>query len=148
MAGILSQTLFADTSWSFWAFFVALLGYCSQSVLGRTHSLEVLPSQTLTWSLSLDCLGYCCPECPRSQTISWRFFRRRHSPGVFPWISLNTVVQSVLGRAHFPGGSSVTFCEHEVYDHIFFYPDVYFMLMLSPSGRIAFISRFVIRTRS
>ena len=92
---------------TFWAFFVALLGYCSQSVLGRTHSLEVLPSQTLTWRLSLDWLGYCCPERPRSHTISWRFFCRRHSPGVSPWISLGTVVQSVLGRIHFPGGSSV-----------------------------------------
>ena len=32
---------------------------------------------------------------PRSLTLSWRFFRRRHSPGVFSWIYLDTVLASV-----------------------------------------------------
>ena len=97
------QTLPGSSGHSSWLY----LGTVVQSVLGRTHSLEVFPSQTLTWCLSLGCLCYYCPECPRSHTISWRFFRRRHSPGVPPWVSLDTVVQIVLGRTHFPGGSSV-----------------------------------------
>ena len=74
--------------------------------LGKAKS-QALISQRLSWRLSLDFLGYCCPEFPRSQSLSWRFFRRRHSPGDPSWISLDTVVQSVLGRKHFPGASPV-----------------------------------------
>ena len=56
----------------------------SKVFLGRRHILEVLPSQTLSWSLFLDLPGYCSRECSSvadtlleglpSQALSWRLF--------------------------------------------------------------------------
>ena len=117
--------------------------------------LVVLPSQTLSWSPSLDLLGYCCPECPRSQTFCWRLFRRISTTGRLAeclgyWnnrlLSLSTT-----------GTTASRVCLHGFQPHFastkfmiiyFFCPDAYFMLMLFPSGRIAYIDRFGIRTHS
>ena len=68
-----------------------------QSVLGRTHFLQVLPSQTLSWSLSLDILDTVVQSGSVVHTFC-RFIRRKHSLGASPWISLATVV---LGGTHF-----------------------------------------------